>query len=419
MALISVSLDDEHASLELRERVTLPEAALAKVARALVSHRNIVSAVVTSTCLRTMVVVESDRFHGAIDEITETLSDVTGVAADELKGSLTLHFDRGVANHLFAVAAGLKSVVPGEFEILGQLRRSLDIALDEHTVTPSLQELFTRALASGRRVRHETGIARGTTSFAHAAVETAFEHLDLNGATSAVIVGAGQLATGIARSVAAHSSVETIIVCNRTAARAHELATQVADPRVQVQELGSLSSHVAHADVVFVAADVPAPVVTRDTIGDRTRSLVLVDLAVPRGVARDVEEHDGVRRLDIGTLQERVARAIDERRDAFADAEVLVREDVEKFLDDQRARGAAAIVAQLREHFDDVVEAEFLRRSSDLHELDDETRALVQSMVRSVVAKLAHRPMTALKEAAGTDQGLRLSEATRNLFELP
>ena len=171
--------------------------------------------------------------------------------------------------------------------------------------------------------------------------------------------------------------------------------------------------------MVFVAADVPAPVVTRDTIGDRTRSLVLVDLAVPRGVARDVEEHDGVRRLDIGTLQERVARAIDERRDAFADAEVLVREDVEKFLDDQRARGAAAIVAQLREHFDDVVEAEFLRRSSDLHELDDETRALVQSMVRSVVAKLAHRPMTALKQAAGTDQGLRLSEATRNLFELP
>jgi len=418
VALISVSLDDEHASLELRERVTLPEAGLAKVARALVSHRNIVSAVVTSTCLRTMVVVESDRFHGAIDEITETLADITGVDAAELQGSLTLHFDRGVANHLFAVAAGLKSVVPGEFEILGQLRRSLDIALDEHTVTPALQELFTRALASGRRVRHETGIARGTTSFAHAAVETAFEHLAVDGPITAVIVGAGQLATGIARSVAAQSAVASIVVCNRTTTRAHELATHVADERIRVGELAALTGEVAKADVVFVAADVPAPVVTRAHLTDRAQSLVLIDLAVPRGVARDVEELDGVRRLDIGTMQARVARALDDRREAFADAEALVREDVEKFLDDQRARGAAAIVAQLREHFDEVVAAEFARRSSELHDLGDEEQALVQSMVRSVVAKLAHRPMTALKEAAGTDQGLRLSEATRTLFDL-
>jgi glutamyl-tRNA reductase len=158
--------------------------------------------------------------------------------------------------------------------------------------------------------------------------------------------------------------------------------------------------------------------VTREQLGGRTRPLILIDLAVPRGVARDVEELSGIRRLDIGTMQARVARALDDRRQAVADAEALVREDVEKFLDDQRARGAAAIVAQLREHFDEIVAAEFSRRSSELHELGDDEQALVQSVVRSVVAKLAHRPMTALKEAAGTDQGLRLSEATRTLFDL-
>ena len=136
MALISVGIDHEHASLDLLERVTVLEHEWNKVLRTLLSQRNIHEAVFVSTCLRTEVVAVIDRFHGAIEEITTTLSEATGLDAGEFEDKLTVHFDRGVANHLFSVAAGLKSVVPGEFEILGQLRRALELASEEHTAGP-------------------------------------------------------------------------------------------------------------------------------------------------------------------------------------------------------------------------------------------------------------------------------------------
>jgi glutamyl-tRNA reductase len=113
-----------------------------------------------------------------------------------------------------------------------------------------------------------------------------------------------------------------------------------------------------------------------------------------------------------------VERALGDRRESIDAAELIVAEDVERFLSDQRARGAAVIVRELRDHFDEVVAGELSRRGHDLEDLSDEQRETVVSLVRSVVAKIAHRPTVALKEAAGTDQGTRLSEATRNLFDL-
>lgn len=417
MAVISVSLDDEHATLDLRERTALDDGLIPKVLRSLISHRNISSAVVTSTCLRTLVVVESERFHGAIDEITATLCEATGVAPEELRDSLTIHFDRGVATHLFTVAAGLKSVVPGEYEILGQLRRALDVALDEHVASPALTDLFQRAIASGRRVRNETTIARGTTSFAHAAVETALEH-QANDAHRAVVVGAGQLATGIVRSLIASGSVGEVVVVNRTLARAQELAASVTDGVVSTANLDELAAHVDQASLVFVAATVSEPIIERHHVENRATPVVLIDLALPHGVARDVATNPVVQRLDIETLKNRIDHALEERRDAVSAAHDIVRSDVEKFLDDQRARGAAALVTQLREHFDDVVSTELDRRANELSSLNDEQSELVKSIVRSVVAKIAHRPTTVLKESAGTDQGTRLSDATRTLFDL-
>ena len=147
-------------------------------------------------------------------------------------------------------------------------------------------------------------------------------------------------------------------------------------------------------------------------------SVLIVDLGMPRAVASDVNELATVRRIDISDLRGRVEQALGDRREATDAAQAIVDEDVERFLNEQRARGAAVIVRELREHFDDVVTTEVARRAHDLDELTDEQRESVVSLIRSVVAKIAHRPTVALKEAAGTDQGTRLSEATRNLFDL-
>jgi glutamyl-tRNA reductase len=415
-----VGIDHEHASLDLLERATLPEHEWAKMLRTLVSHRNIHEAVFVSTCLRTEVVAVIDRFHGAIDEITETLAEATGLKASEFEDRLTVNFEHDVASHLFSVAAGLKSVVPGEFEILGQLRRALELAIEEQTAGTEVTDIFQRAIASGRRVRSETAIARGTTSFAQAAASAAIAELgeDLEGAR-VVVLGAGQMASGVVKSLlGATPRLAKLTILNRTMARASSLRDEVNDERVVVDALDSAPRHLIDAQLVISALEVSTPVLSRDHFVKCENDVFIVDLGVPRAVASDVVELANVRRIDISDLHDRVERALGDRREAIDAAQLIVAQDVEKFLADQRARGAAAIVRELRDHFDELVENELARRGHDLEGLTPEQRESVTSLVRSVVAKIAHRPTVALKEAAGTDQGTRLNEATRNLFDL-
>jgi glutamyl-tRNA reductase len=420
VTLISVGVDHEHASLEFLERTTVLEREWSKVLRSLVSHRNIHEAVFVSTCLRTEVVAVVDRFHGAIEEITTTLCEATGMVASDFEDHLTVHFDRGVATHLFSVAAGLKSVVPGEFEILGQLRRALDLASDEQTAGAELTELFRRAITTGRRVRAETGIARGTTSFAQAAVSMALEELgdQLDGA-DVVVVGAGQLATGIVKSLlSGPRQLTRLTLSNRTITKAEELRDTLQDDRLTIAPLEELVDYTSSARLIFVAVEVATPLIARAQFEHCTQPLLIVDLGLPRAVDGDVAGLANVRKVDISDLRTRVELALDDRHGAVEAARQIVLDDVEKFLDDQRERGAAAIVSELREYFDEVVASEMKRRERELADLSEEQREVVRSLLRSVVAKIAHRPTVALKDAAGMDQGIRLTEATRNLFDL-
>lgn len=420
MALISVGIDHEHASLDLLERATVPEHEWAKMLRTLVSHRNIHEAVFLSTCLRTEVVAVIDRFHGAIEEITETLAEATKLPKSEFDDRLTVNFEHDVATHLFQVAAGLRSVVPGEFEILGQLRRALELATEEQSAGSEVTEIFQRAIASGRRVRTETAISRGTTSFAQAAATAAIAELgeQLDDA-QVVILGAGQMASGVAKSLLeATPRIESLTILNRTFDRAEILRRDLDDQRVAIDTLDAIEAHLPGTRLIVGALEIPAPILSREHFVHLDHDVVIVDLGVPRAVAIDVNDLTHVRRIDISDLHERVERALGDRREAIEEAEAIVESDVEKFLNDQRARGASVIVRELREHFDDVVANEIERRGHDLEGLSAEQRETAISLVRSVVAKIAHRPTVALKEAAGTDQGTRLNEATRNLFDL-
>lgn len=420
MALISVGIDHEHASLDLLESASIPEHEWSKVLRTLMSQRNVHEAVFVSTCLRTEVVAVIDRFHGAIEEITHTLAEATALAPGDFSDHLTVNFERDVATHLFSVASGLKSVVPGEFEVLGQLRRALELAVEEQTAGPEITELFQRAIASGRRVRNETPIARGSTSFAQASVMMATEDLgvDLEG-SDVIIIGAGQLASGIARTLLERPArLRRMTICNRTSARGERLRDELRDPRVAVGTLEDVATLITTARLVLAAVEVSTPIITREDLERCRQDVLFVDLGLPRAIASDVSGLPNVCRIDIGDLHERVGQALGDRREAVDDAQRIVAEDVEKYLNDQRARGASAIVSDLRERFDEVVASEMTRRDSDLDGLTPEQREKVASILRSIVAKIAHRPTVVLKEAAGTDQGTRLSEATRTLFDL-
>jgi glutamyl-tRNA reductase len=412
MAVISVGVDHEHASLELLGEVTIPEDDLHKVLAELTALEDLGEVVVVSTCLRTEVYAVIERFHGALDGVTGVLAGRAGIEPIDLAPSITVHFDRGVPAHLFAVAAGLRSAVPGETEVLGQVRRSLERAIDEGTAGPELTDLFRNALIAGRRARSETPIARGTTSFAHATVGMAADELGSLDDKKVVVIGAGQLAAGVLDGLleGRRGLPSQVVIANRTIGSAQALAAR--DPaRVVATGLGELAHVLEGADVVVAAVESPHPVLGAELLGHVGRSVLVIDLGMPKCVAPDAQEIAGVRLLDLAHLREVIDAALHTRRGGFDAAEQIVAAEVERHLESHRARGAAPLVTSLRARLESL-------RAAELDGLSDDERAIADRVTRSLVAKIAHEPTVALRESSGTERGQRLADAARTLFDL-
>lgn len=420
MSFLSVGLNHERASLDLLERVTVPDDEFGKALGTLLANANIQEAVLVSTCLRTEVYAVIDRFHGAVEEITATLATITNVPESEISPVLDIHFDRGVSNHLFSVAAGLKSVVPGEFEVLGQLRRSLERAEEEHAVGAELSALFQRAISAGRKVRSETAIARGTTSFAQATVDLIRQELgESSRGGTAIVYGAGQLGQGVVKGLRDERlGLNSILVANRTLANAEVFLSEINDPRLEPLSLEDASHRLSDVAVVVTAIEVPQSILGVEEFIGRQSPVLIVDLGMPRAVDADVDALEHVRRLDIAHLRQVVEQSLAERRDEIEAADDILKMEVEKYLDDRRSRGAASIVAEFRERLEEIRRNELTKRQSEFAFLTGEQWEMVESLTRSIVAKIAHQPTLGLKDSAGTDRGQRLTEALRNLFDL-
>jgi glutamyl-tRNA reductase len=419
MAVISVGVDHEHAPLALLEAVTVPEAEWHKVLAALTALEDLTEVVLVSTCLRTEVYAVIERFHGAVDGITAVLAEHAGKDAAELAPFVSVHFDRGVPAHLFAVAAGLRSAVPGETEVLGQLRRALERAEADRATGPELADLFRRALAAGRRARTETSIARGTTSFAHATVAMAADRLGSLEGRSVVVVGAGQLASGIVEGLAAgrRGAPARVVVANRTLAAARALAERDPD-RIGAVDLGGLGPALVGADLVISAVEADHHVVTTPMLAGVGNDVLVIDLSMPRTVDVEAAELATVTLLDLEHLRDVVNVALRERHDELEAAAAIVDDEVARHLETKRVRGAAPLVTELRARLESLRATELARASGDLESLSPEQREVVDQLSRALVAKIAHDPTVALRESAGTDRGERLADAARALFDL-
>jgi glutamyl-tRNA reductase len=309
--------------------------------------------------------------------------------------------------------------VPGETEVLGQLRRALERAEADRASGPELSELFRRALAAGRRARSETAIARGTTSFAHATVAMAADRLGGLDGRAVVVCGAGQLATGIVEGLVEgrRGTPARVVVANRTLASARALAER-ASGRVTPVELERLGEALVGADLVVSAVEADHPIVTAEMLEGVGTDVLVVDLSMPRTVALDAAELPGVTLLDLAHLRDVVSAALKERHDEIEAAERIVDEEVARHLESRRVRGAAPLVTALRARLDALRAAELERVAAELQGLTDDQREAVEQLTRALVAKIAHEPTVALRESAGTDRGQRLADSARALFDL-
>jgi glutamyl-tRNA reductase len=424
VSVVVVGLQHTQAPLSLLEATAIADADLHKTLSALSHRRNVQESVVLSTCLRTEVYAVVDRFHDAVAEIYDVLSEQSGVSEEALSAHATIRFDDDVTSHLFAVTSGLESVVTGETEVVGQVRRAFERAQEEGTCGPVLSALFRHALQTGKRVRSETGISKGTTSFAYAAVTVARgqDQAWLRGAR-VVVVGAGDMGLGVCRALSDIEPADApcrVVVANRSVRRARDLVHQTAAGTFEMRAapLEQVAAELADADVVLTAVAADSHVLQMADFAGVRDPLLVIDLGVPRNVDPAVAGLGGVTLLDMDTLSASVARALGDRAEESVAALGIIAAEVERFRTASRQRGAAPVIASLRARLESLRISELERHRAPLADLSEEEWEHVDAATRAALAKMLHEPTMLLKETAGTPRGERLVEALRILFDL-
>lgn len=426
MSVVVVGLEHRRVPLDVLERVAVVDSELAQVLTGLRQRENLSELVVLSTCLRTEVYAVVDRFHDAVFELQEFFAKRAEMAVEDLESLCAVRFDDDVATHLFSVSAGLESAVLGESEVLGQVRRAWERSDGEHASGPVLAGLFREAVRVGRRARAETAIARGATSFAHAAVRMAADRMDGGLAGRAVtVVGAGAIGSGILGALTSLSGDQRprrVVVANRTVARARVLAESVSSPEaVSTVGLEELPATLVETDIVFSALDVKGPLIGVAELGSVSRAerpLLVLDLGVPRNVEAAAASLAGVTVLGMDELREAVSRVTEERHAEVDDVLAIVAEELDRYRAAERGRGAAPVIAALRARLESLRVAELERQRSLQRGLSPKDWAKIDEASQAALAKLLHQPTMLLKETAGTPRGQRLVEALRALFDL-
>ena len=414
MSVLVVGVSHRSAPVSLLERVTLGLHDTGEVLGQLRAGA-VTEAVVLSTCNRVEVYADTDGFHAGVDAISDLLARSSGVPLEELQEHLYVWWEGQAVLHLFSVACGLDSMVIGESQILGQLRRAY--AASSEGAGRTLHELFQSALRVGKRVHAETGIDDAGRSLVSVGLDRAVAAVGPLEGRDVLVVGAGSMGA-LAGATLRRAGVGGVVVANRTAENAERLATSLEGTGIG---LDGLEEAIAKADVVVSSTGatgvvVPLEMVQR-AVGSRSgRPIAFLDLALPRDIDPAVRALPGVALVDLETLQRELAAT-----EAGADVEAaraLVTEEVGAFLAWQRASRVGPTVAALRSRAAQVVDAELTRLAHRLPELDDRETAEVSAAVRRVVDKLLHNPTVRVKELAEAPPAVSYAEALRELFGL-
>ena len=394
MHLVLVGTSHHHAPVELREQVALdPDDAQALAARVAAGGRE---AACLSTCNRTELYVAAEDAEQAERDAVAVLASL----GPEVEPALYRLQDRAAAHHLFRVAAGLDSLVPGEGEILGQVRLAHELG----TTGPLLDRAFRQALHAGRKVRAETAIGQSPASVSAAAAALAEQVFGSLAGRSILLLGAGKVSEQAARNLRSRGAEIVLVANSRTERdRIHE-------------QLGGV-------DVVIASTSAPGFVLEEAMVVDALRRrrgsrLLLIDLAVPRDLDPKIGDLDGCYLYDIDDLEQIVVETLSLRRREAERAEAIVAAEAEKFHEWHASLDVVPAIASLRARAEEIREAELHKAEALLDKLDDSQRRAVEAVTAQIVNKLLHLPTVRMKQAAAAADGVLYAEAVRHLFGL-
>jgi glutamyl-tRNA reductase len=424
MSLLAVGISHQTAPVALLEQVSMSGDEIAKALHELVDSDHVSEAIVLATCNRVEVFAEVDRFHGGVTDVSRVLARHAGATVEELSPFVTVYYEDQAIGHLCTVAAGLDSMVVGETQVLGQLRSAYALAQEEGTVGRELHPIAQRALRVGKRVHAETGIDKAGASLVSVALERVTGLLGELRDRPVLVVGAGSMGALAATTLARRGAAVT--VSSRTPASAARLADSLGGRQADLEQL---PQELTTADVLVTCTGATGTVIGIDVVstalaGRGDRPLVIVDLALPRDVEPAVAALPGVHVVDLAMLQgERVAHpgrpvAGSVAADDVAAAHALVELETSLLRAERQAAAVAPTVSALRSQAAGVVDAELLRLSTRLPDLDARARSEIARTVRRVVDKLLHEPTVRVKELASAPGGTDYADALRALFGL-
>jgi glutamyl-tRNA reductase len=417
--VLALGANHKTAPLPLREKLALPDGRAARVLAELVGHDAVHEAVAISTCNRTeLYLVTADPVE-AENLALGILSRQAGLRPTELLGAIYSLRGSAAVEHLFSVTAGLDSMIVGEAEVQGQVKRSYEMALVEGVTGPVANRLFRDALGTGKRVRSETGIARTSVSVSSVAVKLAADFLGDLSNRRVLVIGAGENAELTARALR-DRGVEAMFVANRRYDRALGLAQRYGGRAIAFD---SLPGELEHADIVVSSTGAPHQIVGREELefvaaSRMGRPLVMIDLAVPRDIEPSVRDCPGIALYDMDDLQQEVARNLSGRQAEAEEAQVIVREEVARFEDWLDSLDVVPTISALRRRGDEIVEQVLRENEARWESLSEADRERVATLASAVVSRLLHEPTRMLRGAAGEGTSYRYVHALHELFGL-
>jgi glutamyl-tRNA reductase len=417
MKLLITGVSHKTAPVEVREGLAFPEDKTAEALGDLTALDGVEEALILSTCNRVEIAVATADNYDPRGIVDAFLAGRRPTNAAERY--FYRHEGRDAIHHLFRVASSLDSMVVGEPQILGQLKAAYAVARENGALSGTLDGLVTRAFGVAKRVRSETGIGQMAVSVSYAAVELARKIFGSLSHRVVMIAGAGKMSELAARHLRRSGATE-VLVTNRTRERAVEMARLFDGTAVDYERF---TATLPKADILIASSGAPHYILTKDDMtrviaARRNKPMFLIDIAVPRNIEPSVNDLDNVFLYDIDDLQEVVNANLRERQKEADRAEALVEEEVDRAMARLKAAEVTPTIVGLQEQLEQIRHTELEKARRRYGPFTPQQEEALEALTRGIVNKIAHGPISELRNHAGHPEGAHVIAAFRKAFRV-
>ncbi|MDJ0703709.1 MAG: glutamyl-tRNA reductase [Leptolyngbyaceae cyanobacterium MO_188.B28] len=421
MNIAVVGLSHKTAPVEIREKLSIPTPQTATAIAQLLSRPHVEEVSILSTCNRLELHIVTSETEQGVREVIQFLCEYGKVPMHELRRHLFILLHQDAIMHLMRVSAGLDSLVLGEGQILAQVKHAHQLGQQHKGVGRILNRLLKQAITAGKRVRTETSIGTGAVSISSAAAELAQMKVANLADCRIAILGAGKMARLLVQHLLSKQA-DQITILNRSIGRAQKLAAQFNHDSLQTGTLEVMMDTIIASDLVFTCTASTEPILDRSKLEaslDPKQKLMLFDIAVPRNVHSDVNQLENVQAFNVDDLKAVVAQNQESRRRIAMEAESLLEEEVNAFLDWWRSLETVPTISSLRSKVETIREQELEKALSRLgSEFAGKHQEVIEALTRGIVNKILHDPMVQLRSQRDLEARRQAMQTLQMLFNL-